>query len=50
LANARIMRMLFILALAASFILGIYEARHAHAGEPSRCGFWGSMEAGMSCR
>jgi hypothetical protein len=28
----------------------LYEANHAHAREPTRCGFWSSMEAGMSCR
>jgi hypothetical protein len=28
----------------------LHEANHAHAGEPTRCGFWGPMEAGMSCR
>ena len=27
-----------------------HQAHHAHAGEPTRCGFWGPMEAGMSCR
>jgi len=44
------MRMLFILTLAAFFSLCIYQAFHAHAGEPPRCGFWGSMDAGMACR
>ena len=28
----------------------LHQADHAHAGEPTRCGFWGPMEAGMSCR
>jgi hypothetical protein len=28
----------------------VHQANHAHAGEPTRCGFWGPMEAGMSCR
>jgi hypothetical protein len=28
----------------------LHQATHAHAGEPTRCGFWGSMEAGMSCQ
>jgi len=28
----------------------LHQANHAHAGEPTRCGFWGPMEAGMSCR
>jgi hypothetical protein len=23
---------------------------HAHMGEPKQCGFWGDMEAGLSCR
>lgn len=27
----------------------LYQASHAHAHEPTRCGFWSSMEAGMSC-
>ena len=31
-------------------LLFLHQANHAHAGEPTRCGFWGSMEAGMSCR
>ena len=28
----------------------LYQANHAHAREPTRCGFWNSMDAGMSCR
>jgi hypothetical protein len=28
----------------------LYQANHAHAREPTRCGFWSSMDAGMSCR
>jgi hypothetical protein len=40
-----------LLALIFASALGLYEARtHAHAGEPTLCGFWGLMEAGMSCR
>lgn len=47
LALMRALQLTLIFALA----LGLYEARtHAHAGEPTRCGFWGSMDAGMSCR
>jgi hypothetical protein len=43
------MRKLFlttILVVAALAVL--HQAEHAHAGE--HCGFWGSIEAGLSCR
>jgi hypothetical protein len=33
-----------------SVLVFLHQANHAHAGEPTRCGFWGAMEAGMSCR
>jgi hypothetical protein len=37
--------------LICALALGPYEARtHADAGEPTRCGFWSPMDAGMSCR
>jgi len=38
---------LFVVVAVLAFL---HEADHAHAHEPPRCGFWGSMEAGMSCR
>jgi hypothetical protein len=44
------MRALFLLSLILALALGLYQANHAHAGEPTRCGFWGSIEAGLSCR
>jgi hypothetical protein len=44
------MRTLLLLTLIFALVLGIYEAKHAHAGEPTRCGFWGSIDAGMSCQ
>jgi hypothetical protein len=45
------MRALFLSCLFIVFALVLlHQTNHAHAGEPTRCGFWGSMEAGMSCR
>ena len=44
------MRTLFVLSLISALALGLYQANHAHAGEPTRCGFWSSIEAGLSCR
>jgi len=46
------MRTLFLssLFIALALVVLIHQSHHAHAGEPTRCGFWGSMEAGMSCR
>jgi hypothetical protein len=46
----RRMRALFLLSLIFASALGLYQADHAHAGEPTRCGFWSSIEAGLSCR
>jgi len=45
------MRRLILSALfVAAALVFLYEADHAHAREPTRCGFWSSMDAGMSCR
>jgi hypothetical protein len=45
------MRTLFLsLFFIVAVLAFLHQANHAHAGEPTRCGFWGSMEAGMSCR
>jgi hypothetical protein len=50
LANALAMRRLVLSSLFVVLALVfLYQANHAHAHEPTRCGFWSSMEAGMSC-
>jgi len=45
------MRALLLTSIFIAFALVLlHQTNHAHAGEPTRCGFWGPMEAGMSCR
>jgi hypothetical protein len=39
---------LLSVALLAAAILLVFRELHAHS--VAQCGFWGSMEAGMSCR
>jgi hypothetical protein len=34
----------------AAVLIVVHQASHAHAHEPSVCGFWDSIEAGLSCR
>jgi hypothetical protein len=34
----------------AEILLVFRDDLHARTGEPKECGFWGDMEAGMSCR
>jgi hypothetical protein len=45
------MRALLLSSLLVALVLVVlHQANHAHAGEPTHCGFWGSIEAGLSCR
>ena len=39
-----------ILIAFAFVIVVLHPANYAHAGEPTHCGFWTSIEAGLSCR
>ena len=36
--------------LVAAILLVFRDDLHARMGEVKQCGFWGDMEAGMSCR
>jgi hypothetical protein len=51
LANALAMRRLVLSSLfVAVALVFLHQSNHAHAREPTRCGFWSSMDAGMSCQ
>jgi len=44
------MRAILLISVLIVAILGIVHETHAHTGEPAHCGFWGSIEAGLSCQ
>jgi hypothetical protein len=46
------MRTLWLsLLFVAAVLIAVHQASsHAHAHEPPVCGFWDSIEAGLSCR
>ena len=44
------MRTILLTSLLIVAVLAILHQTHAHAGEPTRCGFWESIEAGLTCR
>jgi hypothetical protein len=44
------MRATLLISILVVAVLAILHETHAHAGEPTRCGFWTSIEAGLSCR
>jgi hypothetical protein len=44
------MRTILLISVLVIAVLAIVHETHAHAGEPTRCGFWDSIEAGLSCR
>jgi hypothetical protein len=44
----RPMLLTFVLVVAVLAIL--HRETHANGGEPTHCGFWGAIEAGLSCR
>jgi hypothetical protein len=44
------MRALLLTSILIVAVLAIVHETHAHAGEPTRCGFWSSIEAGLSCQ
>jgi hypothetical protein len=44
------MRAILLICILVVAVLAAVHETHAHAGEPPRCGFWDSIEAGLSCR
>jgi hypothetical protein len=48
--RTRLPILLSVALLAAAILLVFRDELHAHSEPVTQCGFWGSMEAGMSCR
>jgi hypothetical protein len=36
--------------IVALLMAALHRKSHAYAVEPPHCGFWGTIEAGLSCR
>jgi hypothetical protein len=48
--RTRLPILLSVALLAAAILLVFRDELHAHSEPVTLCGFWGSIEAGMSCR
>jgi hypothetical protein len=45
------MRIIWLsLVFLAAVLIVLHQEKHANAHEPTLCGFWSTIEAGLSCR